>query len=146
MNIRKFLKTLIHKFRIEKDLKIHCKQFYRISTRLYKRKKLNEHIQMRWFFQRFSKKTIVKIIRKHNYDDIDDKMLNFEAMHKTAIKMSDTTKILKKFTVTISNENRFKHLIENSQFFVLSSINKIDTFTFSMIKSTFETKNVNQLI
>ena len=85
-------------------------------------------------------------MRKHNYDDIDDKMLNFETMHKTAIKMNNAIKILKKFTVTINNENRFKHLIENSQFFVLSFINKIDIFTFSMIKSTFKIENVNQLI
>ena len=69
---------------------------------------------------------------KHNYDNIDDEMLNFETMHKIAIKMSDVTKVLKKFTVTIDSENRFKYLIENSQFFVFSSISKIDSFIFSM--------------
>ena len=47
INIRKFLKTLIRKFRIERNLKIYCKQFYAIFTKLYKRKKLNEHIRMR---------------------------------------------------------------------------------------------------
>ena len=76
-------------------------------------------------------------MRKHNYDDIDDEMLNFETMHKTTIKINNATKILKKFTILINNKNRFKHLIKNSQFFVFSSINKIDTFTFSMIKFTF---------
>ena len=130
MNIRKFLKTLIRKSRIERNLKIYYKQFYAISTKLYKRKKLSKHIRMRWFFQKLSKETIIKIMRKHNYNDIDDEMLNFKTMHKTAIKMSDATKILKKFTVIINSENRSKHLIENSQFFVLSSISKIDTFTF----------------
>ena len=53
-------------------------------------------------------------MRKHNYDSIDDKMLNLETMYKTAIKMSDATKILKKLTVIINSENRFKNLIENS--------------------------------
>ena len=85
-------------------------------------------------------------MKKHNYDDIDDKMLNFEIMHKTTIKMSDVAKILKKLTVIISSENKFKHLIENSQSFVLSFINKIDIFISTMIKSIIETENVNQLI
>ena len=47
INIREFLKTLIRKFRIEKNLKIYCKQFYTISTKFYKRKKLNEQIRIR---------------------------------------------------------------------------------------------------
>ena len=85
-------------------------------------------------------------MRKYNYNDIDDKTLNFETMHKTAIKMNDATKILKKFIVTINNENRFEHLIENSQFFVSLFISKINIFTFSMTKSTFKTENVDQLI
>ena len=85
-------------------------------------------------------------MKKHNYDDIDDEMLNFEIMHKTTIKMSDVAKILKKLTVTTNNENRFKHLIENSQFFVLSFISKIDIFISTMIKSIVETENVDQLI
>ena len=53
---------------------------------------------------------------------------------------------LKKFTVIINSENRFQHLIKNSQFFVSSFINKIDTFTFSMTKSILETENEDQLI
>ena len=85
-------------------------------------------------------------MKKHNYDDIDDEMLNFETMHKTTIKMSDVAKVLKKFTVIISSENKFKHLIENSQFFVLSFISKIDIFTSTMIKSIVEIENVDQLI
>ena len=85
-------------------------------------------------------------MREDNYDDIVDGMLNFEAMHKAAIKMNDATKVLKKFTVIINSENRFKHLIENSQSFVSSFINKIDTFAFSMTKFTFKTENVDQLI
>ena len=44
-------------------------------------------------------------MRKHNYHDIDDEMLNFEAMHKTTIKINDATKILKRFIVIISSEN-----------------------------------------
>ena len=47
MNTKEFFKTLIRKFRTEKNLKIYCKQFYTISTKLYKRKQLNEHIRMR---------------------------------------------------------------------------------------------------
>ena len=82
-------------------------------------------------------------MRKPNYDDIDDEMLNFETIYKTAIKMNNATKILKKFTVIINSENRFKHLIENSQFFVSSFINKIDIFTFSITKFTFKTENVD---
>ena len=85
-------------------------------------------------------------MKKHNYDDIDDEMLNFETMHKTTIKMNDVAKILKKLTVITNNENRFKHLIENSQSFVFSFISKIDIFTSTMIKSIIETENVNQLI
>ena len=85
-------------------------------------------------------------MKKHNYDDIDDKMLNFETMHKTTIKMSDVAKILKKLTVTTSSENRFKHLIENSQFFVFSFISKINIFISTMIKFIVETENVDQLI
>ena len=85
-------------------------------------------------------------MKKHNYDDIDDEMLNFEIMHKTTIKISDVAKILKKFTVIISSENRFKHLIENSQFFVFSFISKIDIFISTMIKFIIETENVDQLI
>ena len=85
-------------------------------------------------------------MKKHNYDDIDDEMLNFEIMHKTTIKMNDVAKILKKLTVTISSENKFKHLIENSQSFVLSFISKIDIFISTMIKFIIETENVNQLI
>ena len=57
-------------------------------------------------------------MRKYNYDNINDEMLNFETIYKTTIKMNNATKILKKFTVIINSENRFKHLIENSQFFV----------------------------
>ena len=60
--------------------------------------------------------------------------------------MNDVAKILKKLTVTTSNENKFKHLIENSQSFVLSFINKIDIFISTMIKSIVEIKNVDQLI
>ena len=146
MNTKEFFETLIRKFRTEKNLKIYCRQFYAISTKLYKRKRLNEHTRMRWFFQKFSKKTIIKIMKKHNYDDIDDEMLNFEIMHKTTIKMSDVAKILKKLTVIISSENKFKHLIENSQSFVLSFINKIDIFISTMIKFIVEIKNVDQLI
>ena len=85
-------------------------------------------------------------MKKHNYDDIDDKMLNFETMHKTTIKMSDVAKVLKKLTVITNNENKFKHLIENSQSFVFSFISKIDIFISTMIKSIIETENVNQLI
>ena len=85
-------------------------------------------------------------MKKHNYDDIDDEMLNFEIMHKTTIKMSDVAKILKKLTVIINSENKFKHLIENSQFFVFSFINKIDIFISTMIKFIVETENVDQLI
>ena len=85
-------------------------------------------------------------MKKHNYDDIDDEMLNFEIMHKTTIKMNDVAKILKKLTVITSSENRFKHLIENSQFFVLSFISKIDIFISTMIKFIIEIENVNQLI
>ena len=85
-------------------------------------------------------------MKKHNYDDIDDEMLNFEIMHKTTIKMSDVAKILKKLTVITSSENRFKHLIENSQFFVFSFISKIDIFISTMIKFIIETENVSQLI
>ena len=146
MNTKEFFEALIRKFRTKKNLKIYCRQFYAIFTKLYKRKRLNEHIRMRWFFQRLSKKTIIKIMKKHNYDDIDDEMLNFEIMHKTTIKMSDVAKILKKLIVIISSENRFKHLIENSQFFVLSFINKIDIFISTMIKFIVEIKNVDQLI
>ena len=146
MNTKEFFEALIRKSRIEKNLKIYCRQFYAIFTKLYKRKRLNEHIRMRWFFQKLSKKTIIKIMKKHNYDNIDDKMLNFEIMHKTTIKMSDVAKILKKLTVIISSENKFKHLIENSQSFVLSFISKIDIFISTMIKSIIETENVNQLI
>ena len=85
-------------------------------------------------------------MRKYNYDDIDNKMLNFETMHKIAFKINDATKISKNFTVIINTENRFKHLIQNSQFFVSLFINKIDIFTFSITKSIFKTENVNQLI
>ena len=85
-------------------------------------------------------------MKKHNYDDIDDEMLNFETMHKTTIKMSDVARILEKFTVITSSENRFKHLIENSQSFVLSFISKIDIFISTMIKFIIETENVDQLI
>ena len=85
-------------------------------------------------------------MKKHNYDDIDDEMLNFEIMHKTTIKMSDIAKILEKLTVITSSENRFKHLIENSQSFVLSFISKIDIFISTMIKSVVEIENVDQLI
>ena len=85
-------------------------------------------------------------MKKHNYDNIDDKMLNFEIMHKTTIKMSDVAKILKKLTVIINSENKFKHLIENSQFFVFSFISKIDIFISTMIKFIIEIENVNQLI
>ena len=73
-------------------------------------------------------------------------MLNFEIMHKTTIKMSDVAKISKKFTVITNSENKFKHLIENSQFFVLSFISKIDIFISTMIKFIIEIENVNQLI
>ena len=146
MNTKKFFEALIRKFRIERNLKVYCRQFYAIFTRLYKRKRLNEHTRVRWFFQRLSKKTIIKIMKKHNYDDIDDEMLNFEIMHKTTIKMSDVAKVLEKLTVITSSENRFKHLIENSQFFVFSFINKIDIFISTIIKSIVETENVDQLI
>ena len=60
--------------------------------------------------------------------------------------MSDVAKILEKLTVIISSENRFKHLIENSQSFVFSFISKIDIFISTMIKSIVETENVDQLI
>ena len=73
-------------------------------------------------------------------------MLNFETMHKIAIKINNATKFLKELTVTINNEYRFKHLIKNSQFFVLSFISKIDIFIFSIFKFTFKTMNVDQLI
>ena len=46
MNIRKILKTLVRKFRVEKKLKIYCNQFYTIFTKLFKGKKLNEHIRI----------------------------------------------------------------------------------------------------
>ena len=85
-------------------------------------------------------------MKKHNYDDIDDEMLNFEIMHKTTIKMSDIAKILKKLIMITNSENKFKHLIENSQFFVLSFISKIDIFISTMIKFIVETENVDQLI
>ena len=84
-------------------------------------------------------------MRKHNYDDIDDEVLNFEAMHKTTIKMSDVVRILEKLTVTTSSENRFKHLVEDSQFFVLSSISKADIFTPAVTKPIVGTENVGQL-
>ena len=60
--------------------------------------------------------------------------------------MNDVAKLLKKFTVIINNKNKFKHLIENSQFFVLSFINKIDIFISTMIKFIIKTENVEQLI
>ena len=41
------MKTLIRKFRIERNLKIYCKKFYAILIKLYKRKKLNEHTRVR---------------------------------------------------------------------------------------------------
>ena len=82
-------------------------------------------------------------MRKHNYDNMDNKILKFETMYSTTIKMNDATRILKKIIVIINNENRFKHLIENSQFFVSLFINKIDIFTFSIIKIIFKIKNVN---
>ena len=47
MNTKEFFETLIRKFRTEKNLKIYCRQFYAIFTKLYKRKRLNEHIRMR---------------------------------------------------------------------------------------------------
>ena len=84
------------------------------------------------FSKIFEKKTIIKVMRKHNYDDIDDKMLNFETMYKTTIKINDVTKVLKKLTVIINDKNRFKYLIENSQSFVSSFISKINTFISSM--------------
>ena len=85
-------------------------------------------------------------MKKHNYDNIDNKMLNFEVMHKTTIKMNDVAKILKKLTVITNNKNKFKHLIENLQSFVLSFISKIDIFTSTIIKFIIKTKNVDQLI
>ena len=85
-------------------------------------------------------------MRKYNDEEIDAEILNFEAMHKTAIKIKNATKILKKFTVTLNSENQFKYLINNLQFFVLFSISKIDSFTFSMTKFIFKTENINQLI
>ena len=57
-------------------------------------------------------------------------------MHKTTIKINDAAKVLNKLTVTISNKNRFQHLIKNSQSLVLSFINKIDNFIYAMTKST----------
>ena len=47
MNIRKFLKILICKFQIERDLKTYCKQYYAIFIKFYKRKKLNEYTRIR---------------------------------------------------------------------------------------------------
>ena len=85
-------------------------------------------------------------MKKHNYDNIDDEMMNFEIMHKTTIKMNDVAKVLKKFTVIINSENKFKHFIQNSQSFVLSFINKIDIFISTMIKFIIKTENVDQLI
>ena len=82
-------------------------------------------------------------MKKHNCNNIDHEMLTFESMYKTTIQVNNATKILKKFTVIINNKNRSKHLIENTQFFVSSFINKIDTFIFSMTKSTFKTENVD---
>ena len=73
-------------------------------------------------------------------------MLNFEARYKTAIKINDATKVLKKLIVTINSENRFEHLIENSQSLELSFISKIDVFIHSMTKFIFETENEDQLI
>ena len=66
-------------------------------------------------------------------------------MYKTTIKINDATKILKKLTVIINSEYWFKHLIKNLQFFVFSFISKIEILTFSMMKVTFKTENVNQL-
>ena len=76
-------------------------------------------------------------MKKHNYDNIDDEMLNFEIMHKTTIKMNDVAKILKKFTVTTNSENKFKHLIENSQFFVFSFISRVTAYKVDFISFHF---------
>ena len=85
-------------------------------------------------------------MKKHNYDDIDDEMLNFEAMHKTTIIMIDVAKILEKLTEITNSENKFKHLIENSQSFVFSFISKIHIFISTMIKFIIKIKNVDHLI
>ena len=98
MNTREFLEALIRKPRTEGDLKAYCRQFYAISTRLYKRKRLDEHTRVRWFLQGLPRETAIKVMRKHNYDDTDDEVLNFEAMHKTAIKMSDAARVLEKLS------------------------------------------------
>ena len=50
-----------------------------------------------------------------------------------------------KNSVTTSSENRFKHLVEDSQPLVPSSISKADTFTPSVTKPTLGTENVGQL-
>ena len=60
--------------------------------------------------------------------------------------MKNVVKILKKVTVITNNENKFKHLIENLQYFVLLFINKIDIFISTMIKFIIKTENVNLLI
>ena len=70
-------------------------------------------------------------------------MLNFEIIHKTTIKISDIARILKKFTVIINSKNKFKHLIENLQFFVFSFISKIDIFISTIIKFIIKIENIN---
>ena len=145
MNTREFLEALIRKSRTEGDLKAYCRQFYAIFTRLYKRKRLDEHTRVRWFLQGLPRETAIKVMRKHNYDDTDDEVLDFEAMHKTAIKMSDAARVLEKLTVTTSSENRFKHLVEDSQPLVPSFISKADTFTPAVTKPIVGTENVGQL-
>ena len=67
-------------------------------------------------------------------------------MNKTTMKINNVVKILEKLTVIISSENKFKHLIENSQSFVLSFMSEIDIFISTMIKFIIEIENVDQLI
>ena len=88
----------------------------------------------------------MRIIRKHNYDNIDNKMLNLKTMYKITIKIYETIKIKKNSLLLLTTKIDLKHLIGNFQFFVFSFINRIDIFTFSIIKFIFKMENINQLI
>lgn len=62
MNTREFLEALIRKPRTKGDLKAYCIQFYAISARLYKRKRLDQHTRVRWFLQGLPRETIIKVV------------------------------------------------------------------------------------
>ena len=115
INSRQYLKVLIFKSRENVEVRQYCRQYFVISTRLKKRGRMNEYTQVLWFLQDLSKHVAKKIMKKHEWSEVENYVVDFDVMFFSTVKICDSDQAIKKIQTIMTSFSTLSALTDEIQ-------------------------------